>query len=182
MVDRFSDYRNGENCDLKPHSALRTVQDFVERLGHGLDEFYVFTTVRNPWDRAVSIYHYGLKNDKSAWHRPATEAGSFKKFLESDMMARHFRMRAGLRPLAEGTYDIDTFCADRNGAVVAHVFMVEEIEKLPRALRSEVGIECELVHVNRTEHRGYREYYDDESRDLVQYLFERDIRRFGYAF
>lgn len=182
MINQFSDYKSKTNCDLKHHSALRTVEGFVEELGYSLDDFFIFTTVRNPWERAVSIYHYGLKNPKSAWHEPAVVSRDFKMFLYSDMLARHFRPKPTSRPLPEGTYDIDTFMRDRQGAVRGHVFRLEELHKIEAILKVETGVEVKLPHVNATDHKSYRDYYDDEARRQVEYLFEKDIERFGYSF
>lgn len=182
MVDRYSEYKGQENCELKHHSALRTVEGFVRELGYSLDDFFIFTTVRNPWDRAVSIYHYGLKNPKSAWHKPAVESKNFKAFLFSDMMARHFRPKQNSKPLPEGTYDIDTFLRDRDGTLRGHVFRFEQLYTIEAALKDNIGLEVKLPHVNTTERESFRQYYDDEARRQVEHLFEGDIKRFQYRF
>lgn len=182
MINEFSDFKSKVNCDLKHHSALRTAQGFLEGKGYSLDDFFVFTTVRNPWDRAVSIYHYGLKNDKSAWHQPAVASKNFKMFLYSDMLARHFRPKPTSKPLLEGTYDIDTFMRDQQGNDRGHVFRLEDLHTIEDVLMKEVGIQVKLPHVNGTDHKSYRGYYDDESRKQIEYLFEKDIERFDYEF
>lgn len=182
MVNRFSDFRSGVNCDLKHHSALRTVERFLIDEGHNPDEFYFFTTVRNPWDRVVSIYHYGLKNPKSTWHKPAVASKDFKVFVHSEALIRHFRPKSSSRPLREGPHVIDTFMRDNKGVVRGHVFRLEELDTIADVLKKEVGIDVNLPHVNATSHNDYRSYYDEVSKNHVAYLFERDIKRFGYVF
>ncbi|MEM9423072.1 MAG: sulfotransferase family 2 domain-containing protein [Pseudomonadota bacterium] len=182
MINRYCDFRSNINCDLKHHSSLRTVEAFLSERGFDLDDFFIFTTVRNPWDRAVSIYHYGLKNTKSAWHQPAAGAGTFKKFLYTDMMARHFRPTPPLTALPEGPYDVDTFMRDSKGNDRGRIFRLEELHMIESVLKQEAGIDVKLPHVNATDRTAYRDYYDDESQHQVAFLFEKDIKRFDYTF
>lgn len=182
MISSVSEIRSKVNCDIAHHASLRTVQDHIESLGYKIDDFKIFTTVRNPWDRAVSIYHYGLKNPKSVWNKAAVEAGAFNNFLNSSILARHFRPDPGQTPVAQGTYDIDTFCQAKDGSVPVTVFRMEELDMLPPWLEQNFNLERSLPHVNETERRAYRNYYDEESRARVAWLFENDIRRFGYIF
>jgi hypothetical protein len=39
-----------------------------------------------------------------------------------------------------------------------------------------------LPHKNKSRHRHYTDYYDDECRELVSNLWPRDIDTFGYSF
>lgn len=181
-VDQYSDLRSGGNCRLSHHCALRTVEPLISALGFDLKEFFVFTTVRNPWDRAVSIYHYGLKNPNSAWHSDAKRAADFKEFLYSDMLLRHFRPELASRPLIEGPYNISSFLSTSSGELFGRAFKVEEIGDLETALSEHLGFKIDIPHVNSTNHRDYRQYYDDSSRERVNVLFAEDIEMFNYTF
>jgi len=51
-----------------------------------------------------------------------------------------------------------------------------------RKVCDKIGAEGTLPHMNVTQHDGYKQYYDDETRQIVELLYEGDIREFGYTF
>ena len=181
-MDAYSDERGGANgCTLHPHSALRSVEAHLVEKGESLDGFFIFTLCRNPWDRAVSLYHYGLSDPKSARHAPAVEAGAFKPVLWSEMIERHFRPQPHQMKLAQGPYDVPTFGADLWGVTRAEVFDISELHRLKAKLDA-IGASPRIPRVNTTRHRRYIDYYDDEARERVAWLFEKDIAFMAYHF
>ena len=49
-------------------------------------------------------------------------------------------------------------------------------------IKSIIGIEAELPHLNASKRAGYQSYYDDETRLIVAQWFHEDIEAFGYSF
>ena len=45
-----------------------------------------------------------------------------------------------------------------------------------------LGITQKLPHINKTSKTNYRDYYDDESRQIIADWFHEDIKLFGYNY
>ena len=70
----------------------------------------------------------------------------------------------------EGKIDIDKIIRFENlNEGINEVFKTLEIEHI-------------LQHLNRTYRTNYRDFYDDETKQIVTDLFHEDIKEFGYTF
>jgi hypothetical protein len=149
------------------------------------DHAFKFAVVRNPWDRAVSAFHF-LKSprypDDKAWSdRHLNGVDTFADFLEAlrrplfrnlVLSELHFHPQIG-------------FVGDLKGRVL--VDQVIYFENLANGLRRVAdrlrlappeGIE----QLNASDRGDYREYYDTRGRELVGQMYARDVATFGYNF
>ena len=118
---------------------------------------FSFAFVRNPWDRLVSYGH------------------SFTVPVDWDQPNRFDRL--DLRPQVD-------FILDDDGAP-----MVDFIGKF-ETLVEDFATVCDMIgiatpplpHANSTEHRQYRDYYDETTKQFVAVTYAADIERFGYSF
>ncbi len=140
-------------------------------MGHDIGAFYTFTTVRNPWDRLVSVYTFGLRSTGSIWRKVALEGGSFTGFI--DLIGKDGRPC----PLT-----IVQFGRDDTGTIVPEVFKVDALHHLTERLKERYGIEATLPHINVGERKDYRTYYDVAARQRVADIYAADIELFGYSF
>jgi hypothetical protein len=133
------------------------------------DCYFKFSFVRNPWDRAVSYFHYAPFGEKAGI--------PFGKFIE-DLGAR--RAAGDLRFEQQVR-----FVCDREGRCLVDFIgrfenLQEDFAKICDRLK--LGAQS-LSHTNAAPARKpYREYYDAKTRELVAALFREDIERFGYTF
>jgi hypothetical protein len=172
----------GAGDGLNGHACLRSVEKFIrDTRGEPIDGYTVVTTIRNPWERTVSIFHYGLSNPKSIWHKPAVEAGSVASFCKDKVLDWVFRPipEEGSHP--EGPFDIISFGSDAKGAFRAEVYDITQMPALESRLRG-LGLPVSIPHINQSAHEDYRAYFDDVSRERVRRLFAKDIEIMGYTF
>lgn len=173
---------------------------------------FSFSFVRNPWDKMVSTFFFrcsspaGLENWRKARHwyidrgldgptdNPPIKL--FKPFLIAiknrqipphghwHLISKTFKL-ADIRKENINQFDGLT---DLNGElIVDKIIKTEDIKEGWKDLQSELFEKTgkkpgDIPHINKTNRKHYREYYDDESRAMVEEMFSKDIVYFGYRF
>jgi len=137
-------------------------QDYVAKYSPDTcKEYFVFTFIRNPWDRAISRIMYRNKR----LNRPM---GISLELLREECCIN--------RPLCEDLFFNET-CA------VNFIGRFENLQQDFNIVCDKIGIlRKQLPHENKTKHKHYTEYYDDETRQIVAEKYARDIEYFGYKF
>lgn len=129
-----------------------------EYLGHDdptpADFSYGFT--RNPWDRAVSLYHLFAREE------------SFADWVAAGMP--HHDVRPLTNPTVYWLADADW--------VGRFEHRSDDLMELCEIL----GREMPIRHVAASRRRPYPEYYDDATAEAVASIYAADIDRFGYVF
>lgn len=145
---------------------------------------YVFTFVRNPWDRVVSAFFYlnqggSTKADQKDYLKYLDRyKGDFGKFVKSAFSNKDIFEQMHFKPQYE-------WIIDDKGNLLSN--FIGKYENYARDLQklSEI-IDCELTssvrHLNKSNHKNYREYYDKQTREIIRNAYERDIELFEYEF
>ncbi|MEE4117667.1 MAG: sulfotransferase family 2 domain-containing protein [Paracoccaceae bacterium] len=135
---------------------------------------FVFTLVRNPWDRAVSYYHW-LRGQRFA--HPAVALAQRVGFAE---FLAHPQTRAAFRAAPYGAHVRLPSGEERCDAFVRLERFAADIAPVERHL----GVSLRLPErVNASQRaRDWRSYYDARTAALVAEDCADDIARFGYAF
>lgn len=157
--------------DLHKHARLADIDGAVPQ--SALDDYFIFTLVRNPWDRIVSYYHWlQLQN----WDHPAVhlaKAVDFTTFLNDPATQKSLAL-----PYAY--YLTDNMGMERAG----HYMRLETLDQDLTPLWDHLGF-ClsPIARQNASpRRRDFRGYYTEADRELVANLCATDIARFGYAF
>ena len=128
----------------------------------GFENYFVFAFVRNPWDRLLSFYYFKKHNALNK----IPQDMAFKYFLSSNK--RH--------PIDQYSY-IDGF------GDFSFVGRFENLQQDFNIVCDKIGIpQQQLPHRNKTKHKHYTEYYDDETKQIVAEKYAKDIEYFGYKF
>lgn len=129
--------------------------------------YFKFCFVRNPWDRIVSFYFF--KKDGLATVKIPKDM-SFKQFVNLVITEHKITM-----PDQYGHIEgFDNF---------SFIGRFENLQQDFNFVCDKIGIQRQqLLHDNKTKHKHYTEYYDDETREIVAEKYARDIEYFGYKF
>jgi hypothetical protein len=161
VFGRSDAFYNGDPYEGSPEKHWGCKQ-YIEHYGHKIfNDYFVFSFVRNPWDRAVSRIMYRNKR----YGRPMDISFQLLKqeccineACYEDLMLDQKCMANFIGRFENLQQDFDTIC-DK--------IRISQ-QKLP--------------HKNKTEHKHYTEYYDDETRQIVAERYAKDIEYFGYKF
>ena len=167
--------------EKKGDPELRRLMDQSKRLTHSIvsqypksyrDSCFVFSFVRNPYDRLLSAHKYltdGFGNvaDKKFGKTLSSDFKYFvKNQLKNNMNWLHFRpMKYWLSD------DID------------FIGKTENFQQDFNIICDKVGVpRRQLRHRNKSKHKHYTEYYDDATKQIVSEIYAKDIEYFDYKF
>ena len=140
------------------------------------NDFFKFAFVRNPWDWQVSVYHFILREPTSSTHEAVKACGSFEAYLEWAIKTP--------APYPKGITKLQhEIITDAEGQLlVDFVGHYESLKEDFETIKQRLGIEESLPNLNQSNHRDYRDYYNDHTRELIAEHFRKDIEMFGYSF
>ena len=125
------------------------------------DSYFKFAFVRNPWDLEVSLYK---------WVQLLNGGGNaFKEWIKISR---------------KNTMGFTRWMCDKKGNnLLDFIGKFENLQEDFDIVCDKIGIpQQQLPHKNKTKHKHYTEYYDDETREIVTEKYAKDIEYFGYRF
>ena len=175
-------------------TVLRNMEDC---LGEP-QEYFKFAFVRNPWDRVLSNYFYSIKIQWKAanWDFSEVKNLEFKDFVRKiydktfdwNKTWRLFKSRRR-ESIHESTIPLRWTSAylwlvdSNNNVLTDYIGRFENLQEDFDIICEKIGIpKKQLDWVNKSKHKHYSEYYDDETREIVAKNHKEDIKYFGYKF
>jgi|SaaInlV_165m_DNA_1040744.scaffolds.fasta_scaffold41810_2 chondroitin 4-sulfotransferase 11 len=146
-----------------------------------ISKYYVWTVVRNPWDRLVSEYHF--RRRRGLFRQLDYRHCSFVDFCE-------LLFSGELQKIYPKSQVIHLWpqlqVINYNVNDMTNVDFIGRFENL----QDDFNVVCDkigfphrkLPHIHKTKHKHYTEYYDDETKQIVAEKYAKDIEYFGYEF
>ena len=158
--------KSGRLKGIGKHATLSALQSLP--LDVDLREYCVVLSVRNPWDRVVSFYHWARAQDFESPQIFAAKNNDFDGFLAN---------RTIQRALLSSPY--------RNYAAKPDVVLRSEtLDADLRQLGQRLGVEVVIPpRVNRSDRQpDWRPYYSDKTAAIIAQICAKDIADYGYSF
>ena len=144
--------------------------------------YFVFTFVRNPWDRMLSYYLFRHSEPRTG-HRKTIHPDE-RRIGFSDWLKRLDEFSAweninpafhiAVSPQRNTVGDLPDFTGRFES-------MQADLEKVCTRLGID-GVELTNVNKTSTKKKHYASYFDDESVELIEKRFKPDIDHYGYNF
>lgn len=151
-------------------------------------DYFKFKIVRNPWDRLVSCYHNKIKSDKNF------NDSTFKNGIQWSFLRYGNKFQAGMN-FKDFVYAVcsipdseadDHFVSQSFGKGILLVDFFGKFENLDEDFKyicKKTGMkDTKLPHLRKSDHKNYREYYTDETREMIRQKYKEDIKTFEYNF
>ena len=152
---------------LKP-SELESI------IGEGIKNYFSFCIVRNPWDRAVSMYKFAIKHKLYKLYG-LKENCSFLDFCK--ILKKHKN-----DPFFIASHQQTQWVNCKHGpkTIIRFENIEEEYYKMLEDLN--IDFKYSLEKLNTTKHKHYSFYYTKRAKQIIQNVFIEDIKQFGYFF
>lgn len=156
---------------LWKHSTLADIAGLIPE--DELRALFTFTLVRNPWDRAVSYYHW-LRQQH--FKHPAVSMAKglkFRDFTLSPEVLRSFE-----------NHTAASYMRHRDGSAQCHLYIrIEHFVHDAAPLFDHLGFALDLTVENRSERRrDWRGYYDSKTEAAISAACAEEIEGFEYSF
>lgn len=173
IINRYTGKKDSGFEQILGHHKHATALAVRNNLDSKLfNEYYTFCVIRNPWDWRVSLYNFLKQAKHHSDHEKATKY-SFHDFIKYDIDSEPQKL-------------VDFVQDEQGNDIVDFVAKFENLDNDFQGVTTHLDIahkKLNTLNISRSRNKkNYKEYYNDESADLVFQYFKEDIEKFNYKF
>jgi hypothetical protein len=178
LRDKYMNEQFGLTYSDVVHAPAKRVKEIFKKKEWPFESYIKITSVRNPWERIVSLYSFLTEKDRwQSWNLKSEDVISFTEFVKKSVPT----WQGG--PRKWNTYEMTH---DSDGrSLVDYTVKLENLQEELTAITEKHFPDFKLnygIRINASTHDHYSTYYDEESKAIVADLLSYDIERWGYKF
>ena len=153
------------NCKQQEHKGWKFIQKRNKKIW---DSYYKFTIERNSWDKVVSLYHWQKKTEPQ---HNITDFTTYIKYKKNLYNKKDWLLYT-----------------DQNKLKVDFVIRFENLNDDFKYVCSNLGMpysdNLKSIQLKSTirKNKSYRDFYTDETKDIVSNVYSNEINFFNYIF
>ena len=190
-LNEYSDIRFNKSHN-QPNMGASELKKKFDMQNWNWEEYFKFTFVRNPWERIVSQWEYRHKQIHKYESEKYNTGRDFPIRCKELLTELNFDFNNFILYLAKNKTTGSSLVCDqrdwslddkKDKSLLNFIGKTENLQEDFNTVCDKIGIpEQQLPHRNKTKHKHYTEYYDDETREIVAEKYAKDIEYFGYEF
>ena len=137
---------------------------------------FSFAFVRNPWDKVVSHYSYRYKTNQTGLADEEIDFNHWVKLAYLKKDTKYYDNPKMFMPQKD-------WISDESGEILVNfVGRFESFESDFNKICAKLDVSSNLPHLKKSNRSHYKNYYNQESTEIVRNFFRKDIEHFGYKF
>lgn len=171
------------------HASLKDHIEELKSKNVNFHDFFKFSIVRNPWERAVSFYNHKKHQAYEMWLAERFEGEEMPPYIKDarSMTFKDYIFRYGKHNF-NSQFSTKPFMFFEDKFYLDYVIRLEHLQEDLLALKDRLQIDpsVSIPHRNNAnvyiKRKHYTEYYDTETKNYIERCFEWDIKTFNYKF
>lgn len=148
-----------------------------------LKDFYIFTFVRNPWDRIFSAYNFlkqgGFDEQDRRWSKK-----NLASFTNFDHFVCEWVTEENIYSWNHFIPQYKFLCNQFGNINIDFIGRFENIDNDFKTIINEINCDVQLSHTNKSNKitKKYTDFYTKKSINIIQNIYKKDIELFEYEF
>jgi len=175
---------------LGKHDYLTAALDVM---GNKINDFTTFAVVRNPFSQVVSFYEHlrkplyvpkaKLKKQYPGFQGALSPRRTAELAMKLDFNSWVKEIYVNREKYHEWHGDQVNWLTDKHNILrVDRTLKFESLNEDFAKIQEELGIKGKLPHKNKSKKLNYQEYYDEETREIIEREFQPTLKLFDYNF
>lgn len=146
---------------------------------------YSFAFTRNPWDRCVSAFHFAKQGGTSVVDVPNKYKYQSDDFETFETFVTQWLVKTDLSKEDVIFQPQHWFVCDSKAHIIVNFVgklecLDDDVAIIQKALAREIVVP--KINQSTRSNQSYREYFNQNTKDIVSKIYQKDIDLFGYEF